>query len=78
MAQISVDSIKKIEKARNSIHDRVRTTYTVFEQDGQKYVQFDTYGRIGRDDPEKISQSFQFDRETARYVVALLTSEFDL
>ena len=35
MAQISLESIKKIEKYRNTIHDKVHTTYTVFEMDGK-------------------------------------------
>lgn len=78
MAQMSLESIKKIEKQRNSIHEKVDTTYTVFELDGQKYVQFDTYGRLGRENPEKISQSFQIDKDTAQYMVALLSDEFGL
>lgn len=78
MAQISLESIQKIEKHRNTVHEKVDTTYTAFELDGKKYVQFDTYGRIGRENPEKISQSFQLDEESARYLVKLLISEFDL
>lgn len=78
MAQISLDSIKKNEKYRNTIHDKVYTTYTTFEADGEKYVQIDTYGRIGRENPEKISQSFQFDRATAEFLVNLLREEFDI
>ena len=46
MAQISLDSIKRIEKYRNTIHDKVYTTYTTFEADGEKYVQIDTYGPL--------------------------------
>ena len=64
MAQISLDNIKKIEKNRNTIHEKVHAAYTVFEMDGEKYVQIDTYGRIDRENPEKISQSIQFDKET--------------
>ena len=78
MAQISLDSIKRIEKYRNTIHDKVYTTYTTFEADGEKYVQIDTYGRIGSENPEKISQSFQFDRATAEFLVNLLSEEFGL
>jgi hypothetical protein len=78
MAQISLDSIKKIEKYRNTIHEKVHTTYTAFEMNGEKFVQIDTYGRIDRENPEKISQSFQLDRATARFIVNLLCSEFDL
>lgn len=78
MAQISIESIKRIEKERNSVHDKVSATYTVFEQDGAKYVHLDTYGRIGRENPEKISQSIQVDKETAELIVALLIKEFEL
>ena len=53
MAQISLDNIKKIEKNRNTIHEKVHAAYTVFEMDGEKYVQIDTYGRIDRENPEK-------------------------
>lgn len=34
MAQINLKNIKKIEKNRNIIHDKVYTTYTVFEMAG--------------------------------------------
>ena len=78
MAQISLESIKKIEKYRNTIHDKVHTTYTTFEMNGEKFVQIATYGRIDRENPEKISQSFQLDRATARFLVNLLCDEFDL
>ena len=76
MAQISLESIKKIEKNRNTVHEKVHTTYTVFEMDGKKYVQFDTYGRVDRENPEKISQSIQIDKETASFIVKLLVNEF--
>lgn len=78
MAQISLESIKRIDKYRNTVHEKVHTTYTAFEMDGEKYVQIDTYGRIDRENPEKISQSFQFDRATAEFLVKLLSEEFDL
>lgn len=78
MAQISLESIKKIEKYRNTVHEKVHTTYTTFEMNGEKYVQIDTYGRIDRENPEKISQSFQFDRATSEFLVKLLSEEFDL
>ena len=78
MAQISLESIKKIEKYRNTVHDKVHTTYTVFEMNDKKYVQFDMYGRIERENPEKISQTIQLDKETARYLVNILCKEFDI
>ncbi len=78
MAQISLDSIKRIDKYRNTIHEKVHTTYSAFELDGKKYVQFDTYGRIDRENPEKVSQSIQLDKETAQYIVKILNDEFSL
>lgn len=63
MAQISLDSIKRIEKHRNTIHEKVHTTYTTFELDGEKYVQIDTYGRIGRENPEKSVNLFSLIRQ---------------
>lgn len=78
MAQISLESIKKIEKSRNTIHEKVHATYTIFEMEGEKYVQIDTYGRIDRENPEKISQSFQLDKATAHFLVDILKKEFSL
>lgn len=78
MAQINLENIKRIDKNRNSIHDKVYTTYTIFEADGNKYIQLDTYGRIDRENPEKISQSIQLDQKTAEFLVNLLVKEFEI
>lgn len=77
MAQLDLNNIKKLDKARNSLHEKVYTTYTCFEQNGDKYVQIDTYGKSDRDMPGKISQSVQLDRETAKFLVELLNKEFE-
>lgn len=78
MAQINIQNIERLEKQRNTIHKEVKATYTIFEVDGEKYVQLDTYGQEDRESPEKISQSIQFNRETARYLVRLLIDAYDL
>ncbi len=78
MAQINLDTIKRIDKDRNSVHTKVHATYTVFEMDGEKYFQIDTYGKNEREMPEKISQTIQFDKESAKFIVELLKKEFDL
>ena len=78
MARIKLESISKIEKERNTVHDEVTATYTVFYAGQEKYLQIDTYGKDGRAIPGKISQSFQFDKESARYLVELFAKEFDL
>ncbi len=78
MARLNLETIKKIEKERNTVHTKVTTTYSVFEEDGNRYVQIDTYGKSDRVIPEKISQSIQLDRESAKFLVKLLVNEFDL
>lgn len=78
MAQIDINKIEKLTKDRNTIHDKVYTTYSSFDSYGTHYVQIDTYGRSDRELPGKISQSIQFDKETAAYIVNLLKREFDL
>lgn len=78
MAQIDISNLKKVNKERNTIHDEVYATYTVFDSNGEKYLQIDTYGKAERMNPEKISQSFQINRESAAYLVNLFVKEFGL
>jgi hypothetical protein len=78
MAQLCIESIQKIRKERNTIHEKVPASFSVFDSDGRKYFQIDTYGRLGRENPEKISQSLQLDREAAVFLVRLLSQEFNI
>ena len=78
MARFDVKTIKKLDKDRNTVHERVFATYSVFKYDGQRYVQIDTYGKSKREMPDKISQSFQLDYESAKFLVDLLKAEFGL
>lgn len=78
MAQINLQDIERVDKTRNTVHEKVHASYTVFEVDGEKYVQLDIYGRAGRENPEKISQSIQFNLETAKYIADILKKEFGL
>lgn len=78
MARLDLETITRENKERNSVHTKVMTKYSVFEKDGNKYVQIDTYGNNDRVFQEKISQSIQFDRDSAKFLVKLLIDEFDL
>lgn len=78
MAQIIVQHLKKVEKHRNNVHEKVFGTYTIFEENGEKYFQMDTYGKTEREMPEKISQSIQFNKENAKHLVNLLIREFEI
>lgn len=75
MALITPDSFNRITKDRNTIHDPVDATYTVFNKDGKKYFQIDTYGRVSRKYTDKISQSLQLDEKAAAALVDLLNKE---
>lgn len=77
MAKLTPCNISKIEKV-NRIHDDALCTYNTFEHEGMKYIQFDTYGSSGRVMKDKISQSIQFDKNTAVFMVDILKKEFNL
>lgn len=76
MAQIDISKIEKLNKDRNSVHEKVYTTYSSFDSCGKHYVQIDTYGRSDREQPGKISQSIQLDKDSAAFVFDLLKREF--
>lgn len=78
MAQIDIKNIKRTEKERNNVHDKVHGTYSVFEREGKKYFQLDTFGRSNRELPGKLSQTIQLDKEAAQFLVDLLRENFDL
>ncbi|MBO4982660.1 MAG: methionyl-tRNA formyltransferase [Clostridia bacterium] len=77
MAQIDVTKIEKIDKERVTIHEKVYTTYSVFDDCGKHFVQIDTYGRSDRELPGKISQSIQLDESSAKYLFDLLKKEYN-
>ncbi len=78
MALITKDNIKKIDKERNSVHGKVRATYTVFTSGGEKYFQIDTYGSTTREMKNKISQSIQFDKVMAQELIKFMKDTFDI
>ena len=78
MALILANKISKIEKDRNSVHKEVECTYTSFtNNEGQKYVQLDTYGSNTRKIKDKTSQSIQPNKESAKTLIDILNNEFD-
>jgi thymidylate kinase len=79
MALITKNKITRIEKGKNSVHMKVECTFTSFtDKDGRKFVQLDTYGSDLRKIKDKISQSIQFDQESAKVLIDILKKEFKL
>lgn len=61
---------------RNSVHDEIGATYTVFERDGRTFVQLDSYGREDRETPGRKSQTIQLDRTGAHALFLILQEAF--
>lgn len=78
MALVKCNKLERLEKTRNTLHKEVYGTYTIFTEKDDKYFQIDTYGSPYRKMPEKISQSIQFDRDSATFLVDLLIKEFNI
>lgn len=79
MALIAKEKIFRSEKERNFVHREVECTYTSFvSEDKSKYLQLDTYGSDDRKIKNKISQSIQLNKESAKYLMKIIQDEFDL
>lgn len=76
MARLDITKIQELHKDRNTVHDKVYTTYSTFDSYGNHYLQIDTYGRSEREQPGKISQSIQLDEQSAKYLFDLLKKEY--
>jgi len=73
-----VRSFKRKQMDRNSLHDEIDATYTVFERDGRVLLQIDSYGRKSRRIPGKKSRTIQLDRKGAGVLLGILKREFAL
>jgi hypothetical protein len=71
-----IKTFEEKRRDRQSIHDSIDATYAVFERDGRTFVQIDTRGRAERENPEKVSQSLQLDRKSARELFDVLRDAF--
>lgn len=78
MALIKRNKLFRENKERNTIHESVNSSYTAFVKNNDKYIQFDTYGRDSRQLKNKISQSFQLDKESAIFLYDLIKKEYNL
>lgn len=62
MALITKENIEKIDKERNSVHGKVRASYTYFQNGGKTIFQIDTYGSTTREQKDKISRHLRASR----------------
>ena len=78
MAKVNTKKLVKVEKEKTAIHDDVDSSFSVFEENGTRIFQIDTYGRSSRKIHGKISQSIQLDRTDALILIELLKSTFEI
>ena len=66
----------RIHKESNRVHDTVECGWTLFESNGETFVQLDPYGSSGREVPGKVSQSVQLDEAGAAALIRILQQAF--
>jgi hypothetical protein len=69
--------IKNLNKVyKNSrVHQEVKADYTIVSKEGKKYIQIDTYGSNEREIKGKVSQSIQFDSDSAKQLINIIRDE---
>lgn len=78
MASIDIDNFEQINKEYNKIHCKVKSVYTKFTIENEKFFQIDMYGTNSRKTELKLSQSIQFDETSARLLVNMLCDYFEI
>jgi hypothetical protein len=72
-----VTSLEPNSKERQSVHKPTRCLYAIVDgPGGDRYLQLDTVGSEGREIPDKVSQSVQFDRQAAGQLLRILHIAF--
>jgi hypothetical protein len=71
-----VKKLEHLSMSKNSVHAPANCTYTVFEEDGEKYLQVDTYGSAGRKIKGKKSQTLQLNRQSAQALKTVIEEHF--
>jgi len=78
MAKVTFERLKKVNKEHTYLHEKVDSTFSVYDVEGKKLFQLDTYGKNSRKLNGKISQSIQIDRVDAVLLIDLLKTTFDI
>ena len=80
MALFNKETIRKKYPSSTKSHGADNASYFVFPEYStdpkQKVLQIDTYGSINRVHKGKVSQSIQFDYDSAKVLFELLVQEF--
>ncbi len=73
-----VTKIIKADKSKHMVHKPTTCDYSVFVgDDGNRYIQIDTYGSADRELTDKVSQSIQLNQNAAAQLKAIIEAHFD-
>jgi hypothetical protein len=64
-------------RQRYTTHQEIDAEYLCFQNDGKRLIQIDTFGRKTREQPEKLSQTIQLDKESGFKLYQILKTHFD-
>jgi hypothetical protein len=72
-----VERMERLDKDQSDVHRPTRCTYSILDAcDGTRVLQLDTYGTASRRNPDKVSQSLQFNRASASQLLELIHESF--
>ena len=72
-----VKTVVRDDRELKSLHPtQIECRYMLNEIDGRRLIQLNTYGSDQRDIPGKLSQTLQFDEQSARELWATLGKSF--
>lgn len=69
---------KPLEFGRHTRHGEVEARYAIYQTDGQRFIQINTYRRADGELSGKASQSIQLDKASAAQLVRILKEAFRL
>ncbi|HWM81804.1 MAG TPA: methionyl-tRNA formyltransferase [Pseudolabrys sp.] len=64
-------------RQRYTTHQEIDAEYLCFQKDGKRLIQIDTFGRTTREQPGKLSQTIQLDKESGFKLYQILKNHFD-
>jgi hypothetical protein len=71
-----IRAFARFDHQKPRVHGEVECGYAMFEEDGRRYLQLDTYGSPDRQIPGKTSQSVQLDATGARRLLDVILEAF--
>lgn len=67
---------EEVEREHTTVHAPTHCAYSIYAIDGRRFLQLDTFGRVGRKLRGKVSQSVQLDESGARELLTILSRAF--